>query len=61
MNVALAIEVASIDHISEVNMVGRIGTPPLPQLCAPRSGGTDGQASAPPGVHHDGVPAPELA
>lgn len=30
MNVALAIEVASIDHISEVNMVGPGQLCPLP-------------------------------
>lgn len=61
VNVALAIEVASIDHISEVNMVGPVGTPALPRLRAPGSGGADGRASVPPGVHHDSVPAPELA
>ena len=61
VNVALAIEVASIDHISEVNMVSPVGIPALPWLCAPRSGEADGRASVPPGVHHDRVPAPELA
>ncbi|KAI2514607.1 gamma-aminobutyric acid type A receptor subunit delta, partial [Homo sapiens] len=43
VNVALALEVASIDHISEANMVGATS------LCLRH------------GVHHDGVPAPELA
>lgn len=34
VNVALAIEVASIDHISEVNMVGAAGLcPPTPDPC----------------------------
>ena len=36
MNVALAIEVASIDHISEVNMVGAGQPPPTPGCGPPR-------------------------
>lgn len=35
MNVALAIEVASIDHISEVNMVGAGRPLPWPWLRPP--------------------------
>lgn len=62
MNVALALEVASIDHISEVNMVG-----PRPRCTAGqavRFGGVGADPPLPPaapaGVHHDRVPAPEL-
>lgn len=45
MNVALAIEVASIDHISEANMVGARQPPPRP-ACG-RAQPADAAAPAP--------------
>lgn len=49
MNVALAIEVASIDHISEVNMVGAGQVLPHPWPLAPRRGA--GLMASGPGCH----------
>ena len=48
VNVALAIEVASIDHISEVNMVGPVSTPALPRwlLALPRTALVEGHNHA---------------
>lgn len=46
MNVALALEVASIDHISEANMVG--ASQHWPGLCATRRRATDSGASTTP-------------